>query len=108
MSSADQILVAWLTAAARRNAWNRTVTTEEGVAELRELAGHRPDLLAECAGISLGCGESELDADVYVRMADLCVLAGADESLIEDWIAVGRARAALAAVRPNTAGRSTS
>jgi hypothetical protein len=53
VSTADQILAAWLTAAAKRNARDRTVTTEQAVAEIRELAGHRPDLLAECAALAL-------------------------------------------------------
>jgi hypothetical protein len=105
MSTADQILSARLTAAAQRNARDRTVTTDQAVAEIRELAGDRPDLLAQCAGLALGCGESLLDADVYRRAADLCILAGADESLMGDWIAVGRSRAAEATARPNTTGR---
>lgn len=105
MSTADQILSAWLTAAARRNAWDRTVTTEQAVAEIRELAGRRADLLAQCADLALGCGEGQLDADVYARMAELCVLAGADDSLIAEWIAVGRGRAEQAAQTPNTGGR---
>jgi hypothetical protein len=37
-------------------------------------------------------------------MAELSIAAGADESLIKNWIAVGRGRAAQASVRPNTSG----
>jgi hypothetical protein len=98
------MLSAWPTAAVKRNARDRTVTTEQAVAEIRELAGDRPDLLAQCAGLVLGCGESALDADVYRRMAVLCIGAGADESLIEGWTAVGRRRAVEAAALPNTGG----
>ncbi len=104
MSTSDQILSAWLTAAAQRNARDRAVTAEQAVAEIRELAGHRPDLLAQCAGLALGCSEGQLDAEVYRKMADLCIAAGADESLIDGWIAEGRARSAQAREMPNTGG----
>jgi hypothetical protein len=85
VSTSGQILRAWLTAAAKRNARDRTVTTEQAVPEIYELAGDRPDLLAQCAGLALGCGETGPDRDVYRRMAELCIGAGADESLIQGW-----------------------
>ena len=33
--------------------------------EIRSLAGHRPDLFAQRAGLAMRCGESRLGADVY-------------------------------------------
>ncbi len=57
---ADRILVAQLTGEA---GWHELTADEEAaaVAELRELAGGRADLLAEVAGISEGTSEGELD-----------------------------------------------
>jgi hypothetical protein len=64
--AADGILVAQLHGTARRHAdrwWGGRELTEAGhdaaVAELRELAAGRADLLAHVAGILLGTGEAD-------------------------------------------------
>ena len=54
--------------------------------ELRELTGGRADLLAEAAGIFEGASEGELDEPLAMQAAQLCRLAGADETLIPQWI----------------------
>lgn len=61
---ADRILVARLTGTAKRHARWRNLSDAEnaaGVAELRELADGRGDLLAEVAGLLEGASEGELD-----------------------------------------------
>jgi hypothetical protein len=72
------------------------------VAELRELAGHRPDLLAEQAGLALSFGDAPPDGELYRVRADLCIKAGADVAQIPKWIEIGRGRAAAAAAVPYT------
>jgi hypothetical protein len=60
----DRILIAQLTGTARHHArWRELVQDEQdaAVAELRELAGGRADLLAEVAGIFEGASDGELD-----------------------------------------------
>ena len=59
----DRLLVARISGIARRHAGWRAPTGNEitAVAELREVAGDRPDLLAEEAGIQLGFHEGGLD-----------------------------------------------
>jgi hypothetical protein len=69
--------------------------TDAAVAELREIAGDRPDLLAEVAGILLGASEGELDEPRSKAAASFCIAAGADESLIPAWIEEGRRRVAM-------------
>jgi len=50
----------------------------------------RADLLAQVAGIFEGASEGELDKPLARQAAHLCRLAGADETLIPQWIADGR------------------
>jgi hypothetical protein len=73
-----------------------------GAAELRELAAGRADLLAEAAGLALGT--AALKRPEYIAqaraIAELCRLAGADESLIPQWVAEGRRRAEAARLPP--------
>jgi hypothetical protein len=66
------------------------------IAELAEAADGRADLLAKCAGLALGYDERQPEA-AHQRMAELCIAAGADKTLIQRWIDVGRQRAATAA-----------
>ena len=54
-----------------------------------ELAGGRPDLLAEVAGIFEGASDGELDEPLARQAAHLCRVAGADETLIPQWIGEG-------------------
>ena len=99
----DRILVAKITGEARHHAQWRPLTGEEeaaAIAELRDLAGGRTDLLAEVAGIFEGTSEGELDEPVARSAAQLCRRAGADETLIPQWIAEGKRRAAAARQPP--------
>jgi hypothetical protein len=70
------------------------------IAELAEAADGRADLLAKCAGLALGYGERQPEAAHYQRMAELCIAAGADKTLIQQWIDVGRQRVDAAAAIP--------
>lgn len=72
------------------------------ITELAEAADGRADLLAKCAGIALGYGECQPEASHYQRMAELCIAAGADKTLIQRWIDVGRQRATTVAAIPYT------
>ena len=92
---ADRILVARLSGTAKRHARWRDLSAEEeaaGVAELRELAVGRADLLAEVAGILEGASEGELDEPLKRQAAQLCRDAGADPEAIPGWTAEGRRR----------------
>ena len=84
-------------AARHAQAWLTAEQEAAAVAELKQAAAGRADLLAECAGTALGFGEGGQDAARYRQIAELCIAAGADRSLIERWIAVGRELAAAAA-----------
>jgi hypothetical protein len=87
------------TGPATRSAYSGLLTAEQeaaAVAELTQAAGWAT-LLAECAGLVLGYGENQGDAARYRHITELCIAAGADETLIEAWIEVGRQRANTAA-----------
>ena len=96
---ADRILAAQLTGTAQHHAKWRGLT-EAGhvtaVAELRELAAGRADLLAEIAGILEGFAEGELHEPHARQAAQLCRDAGADPDQVPAWIEIGRQRAAQA------------
>jgi hypothetical protein len=103
----DRILVAWLTGTAKHHARWRELTADErgaAVAELRQLAAGRADLLAEVAGIFEGAAEGELDEPLARCAAGLCREAGADLEAIPWWIEVGRERAARARLPPFSGG----
>jgi hypothetical protein len=103
----DRLLVAELTGEARHHARWRPLTEDEeaaAVAELRALAGGRADLLAEVAGIFEGTSAGELDEPLAQCAARLCRLAGADESLLPQWVEVGRRRAAVGRMPPHGGG----
>jgi len=74
------------------------------VAELRELAGGRADLLAEVAGIFEGTSEGEMDEPIKRHAAGLCRTAGADPEAIPGWIAEGRRWRAAARQPPFSGG----
>lgn len=108
----DRLIVARLTGIAERHARRsvaRRVETAAAVAELREVAGDRSDLLAEVAGIELGAAEEK--GPEYVARAQaiarLCRLAGADEDAIPGWIEEGRRRAEAAGKPPFSQPRRT-
>jgi hypothetical protein len=88
------------------HAQNRLLTAEEAataVAELEHAAAGCAALLAECTGLVLGYGENQADATRYRQIAELCIAAGVDETLIEAWIEVGRQRATTAAALTHNA-----
>ena len=90
---ADRLLVAELYGEARRRArWRELGSDEEAaaVAELRELAGGRADLLAEVAGVLESVREGEPDEPLARQAAGLCRKAGADLEAIPAWIEEGR------------------
>jgi hypothetical protein len=95
---ADGLTVARLDGIALRHARWRGLDDDAkaaGATELREVAGGRSDLLAETAGVKFGAAESK--GPEYVAqaeaVAELCKLAGADESLIPAWVEEGPRRA---------------
>ena len=81
---------------------DKTISEAEAVKRLRALAAGRSDLLAEAAGVSLGFSGDDPTKWAMRRAGELCVAAGADESQLEHWIAVGLARAELAKAVPST------
>lgn len=84
--------------------WRLTAEEEAtAVAELKQAAAGWAALLAECAGLALGYGEHQPGAARYRHIAELCVAAGVDKTLIEAWIEVGRQRAGAAAVTTHRA-----
>jgi hypothetical protein len=106
-SQPDRILVAQLSGTARHHARWRELTADEhdaAVAELRELAAGRADLLAEVAGLGEGFSEGELDEPLANQAAALCRLAGADLEAIPEWAAEGRRRRARARLPPLSGG----
>jgi hypothetical protein len=101
--NADRILVAQLTGTAQPHArWRGPTPDEEtaAVAELREVATGRADLLAEVAGILLGFHDGDLDEPRARTAAQLCIKAGADQDLVANWVEEGRRRAAIARMPP--------
>jgi hypothetical protein len=99
----DRLRYAQIAGAAARHAQGWRLSADEeaaAITELAEAAAGRADLLAERAGTALGFGEGRPDAARYQQIAELCIAAGADQALIERWIAVGRERAAAAAAIP--------
>jgi hypothetical protein len=103
-SDPDRVLCGYISGVAWRLARSGLQTPDQhaaAVKELREVAGGRADLLAELAGISIGVGESQLDQDLYRKVVDLCLEAGADAKQIVFWIGIGRYRAKLAKIPPS-------
>jgi hypothetical protein len=94
----DRLIVARISGVAMRHAsWREPAAGEiaAAVAELREVAGDRPDLLAEEAGILLGFHDGDLNEPRARSAAQLLIAAGADQSLIPGWIEEGRRRPGL-------------
>jgi hypothetical protein len=95
----DQLTVARLTSAAQRHAPPQAPTGAEtvaAVAELREIADGRGDLLAEVAGLLTGYFRGTAEEMRAGTAARLCRAAGADTALIPRWTAEGERRAAVA------------
>jgi hypothetical protein len=107
MSSADQLLSARIAGVcSHHGASGQIDDLAAAVAELQEIAGDRPDLLAEQAGVCLGWAEAvaPLMASRFRAEADLCIVAGADPEKIKQWVPVGRERAEAAMQVPYMGG----
>jgi hypothetical protein len=92
----DGIIGAKIAGTASRHAGREPLDVDAALAELREVAGDRADLLAERAGIIFGFrDENERDGRWPSRalQAALCIAAGADLTRLTEWIAVGQERA---------------
>jgi hypothetical protein len=90
----DRLLCAWLSGAAMRLARAGGSITD-AVAELRQLADGRDDLLAQEAGVLIGAWSAHPDTDTGHRVlaASLLVVAGADLDALDRWVDEGRRRA---------------
>ena len=95
-SKRDRALLAEITGVARRLARGHTLTgaeQQEAAAALSQVAQGRADLLAESAGLAIGGHEGGRDEARHLQAAQLCIEAGADVSLIPQWVEEGRRRA---------------
>ena len=97
-SKRDKALLAEITGVARRLARGRLSGAEqqEAAATLSQVAQGRADLLAESAGLAIGSQEGGRDEARHLQAAQLCIDAGADLSLIPQWVEEGRRRAGAA------------
>jgi hypothetical protein len=104
VSSADQLLSARISGICGRHcARGRIDDPQAAVAELRQVAGDRPDLLAAHAGLAMGRADVDvLGSPRWQAEAELARLAGADEAQLAGWIEIGRKRAEQARLRPCT------
>jgi hypothetical protein len=96
LDNPDGIITAQLAGTASRYASRQPLDVEAAVAELREVANGRGDLLAERAGVILGFrAEDERDGRWPRRAleAALCIAAGADLTRLTEWIEEGQERA---------------
>jgi hypothetical protein len=92
----DRITVAKIAGTAARHARPATLSSEQeqaAIIELGETAAGRSDLLAQYAGLAIGLHEGDYDHACYLRAAQLCIRAGADTSLMPQWITEGQRRA---------------
>jgi hypothetical protein len=93
--AADRILAAQITGTARRHSrWRPLTEAEEtqAITELADLAQGRSDLLAQVAGLQIGCYEGDIDEPRRRQAAGLLLKAGADPDRIPAWIEIGRER----------------
>ena len=99
---ADRLLIARLDGIATRHARWGALTEDEAaaVAELREVAGGRGDLLAEVAGLLIGYYRRTAEELKARAAAYYCIAAGAGLDLIPRWIETGCSRAAAARLIP--------
>jgi hypothetical protein len=90
----------------RHARWHKPSEAETAVAvaELREAAGDRSDLLAEVAGLLLGFHEGGLDEARAKAAASFCLAASADAGQVERWTQEGRRRAEAARLPPFSGG----
>ncbi len=91
----DGITTAQLAGTAGRYVSRKPLDVEAAVAELREIANGRGDLLAERAGMTLGSYARD-NRDESARkavVAALLIAAGADLTRLTEWIEEGQQRA---------------
>ncbi len=110
MSTADQLRLARISGIASRHTAAAALTEEQraqALADLRQVADGRVDILAEHAGTVLGASENGHPFIVQQAelIAELCLQAGADADAIERWRKVGRQRSADARRIPYTGAR---
>lgn len=97
----DGVITARLAGTAGRYASRDPLDVDAAVAELREIAGGRADLLGEVAGRTLGDGTGvggEVGAAMRPKKAleaALLIAAGADLIRLPEWMRVGMERAGL-------------
>jgi hypothetical protein len=88
---------AQLAGTASRHASRKPLDVATAVAELREIAAGRGDLLAERAGVIFRLPRRAHERDGRwprrALEAALCIAAGADLTRLREWIAVGQERA---------------
>jgi hypothetical protein len=92
----DGITTAQLAGTAARYARQEPLDVDAALAELREIADGRGDLLAERAGVIFGFHEEDERDGRWPRRAleaALCIAAGADLTQLTRWIHEGQERA---------------
>ncbi|HEY1346933.1 MAG TPA: hypothetical protein VGF54_18255, partial [Streptosporangiaceae bacterium] len=92
-SKRDRALLAEITGVARRLARGQPLSgagRQEAAAMLSQVAQGRAELLAESAGLAIGAHEGGRDEARHLQAAQLCIDAGADLSLIPQWVEEGR------------------
>jgi hypothetical protein len=107
---ADRLIVARSTGAAQRNArWHELTEAEtaDAMAELEEIAAGLTDLLAEVTEILTGFHQGDLQEPEAKAAAELCRLAGADETLIPQRLEGGQRQAALVRRMPQSGTAAT-
>jgi hypothetical protein len=100
----DRLRYAQIAAAAARYVQGGGSTAEEeaaAIAELVQATAGRADLLAERAGTALGFSQGGLEAARNRQIAELCIAAGANETLMGRWVAAGRELAARVVAMPS-------
>jgi hypothetical protein len=92
----DGVTRAQIAGTASRHATRPPLDVDAAVAELRETANGRGDLLAERAGVILGFHDEDARDGRWPRRAleaALCIAAGADLTRLTEWIEEGQERA---------------
>jgi hypothetical protein len=92
----DGIVTARLAGASGRHTNRKQLDVNAAIAELREIANGRSDLLAKRAGLILAFRERDERDGIWPQralQAALLIAAGADLNLLTDWIQEGLQRA---------------
>ena len=107
---ADRLIVARSTGAAQRNArWHELTEAEtaDAMAELEGIAAGLTDLLAEVTEILTEFHQGDLQEPEAKAAAELCRLAGTDETLIPQRLEGGQRQAALVRRMPQSGTAAT-